>query len=191
MLRVVNYLKHLYNYWKLKCYGVRIGKNCIVHGSLGIKLASTSKLVIGENFYMSNGAHLNPLARNLQGSFCVEEDATILIGNNVGLSSVVLWASRSIIIGNNVKIGANTIVLDSDAHSLDYLLRRDVNTDLKSKCSKQIIIEDDVLIGTNSIILKGVTIGARSIIGAGSVVAKSIPPDCIACGNPAKIVKYL
>lgn len=51
------------------------------------------------------------------------------------------------------------------------------------------MIGDDVFIGTNCIILKGVTIGARSIIAAGSVVTKSIPADCIAGGNPAKIIR--
>ena len=56
---------------------------------------------------------------------------------------------------------------------------------------KEIIIEDDVLIGANVIILKGVHIGARSIIGAGSVVTKDVPEDCIVAGNPAKVVKIL
>lgn len=53
------------------------------------------------------------------------------------------------------------------------------------------MIEDDVFIGMNTIVLKGVTIGARSVIGAGSVVVKSIPADCIAVGNPAKVIKRL
>ena len=54
-----------------------------------------------------------------------------------------------------------------------------------------IFIEDDVWIGAHSIILKGVTIGARSIIGAGSVVTKSIPADCVAAGNPCKVIRKL
>ena len=54
-----------------------------------------------------------------------------------------------------------------------------------------VIIEDNVLIGKRCIILKGVTIGARSIIGSGSVVTKSIPADCIAAGNPCKVIKQL
>ena len=58
-------------------------------------------------------------------------------------------------------------------------------------CSAPITIEDDVWIGAQCVILKGVTIGARSIIGAGSVVTKSISPDCIAAGNPCKIIKKL
>ena len=57
--------------------------------------------------------------------------------------------------------------------------------------SKAIIINDDVLIGSSCIILKGVHIGAHSIIGAGSVVTKDIPENCIAAGNPCKVVKYL
>lgn len=80
-------------------------------------------------------------------------------------------------------------MLDTDSHSLNYLLRRDANTDVPN--TKPIIIEDDVLIGARSIVLKGITIGARSIIGAGSIVTKSIPSDCIAAGNPCKVIKYL
>ena len=54
--------------------------------------------------------------------------------------------------------------------------------------SAPVTIEDDVWIGTNCIILKGVTIGARSVIGAGSVVTKNIPADCIAAGNPCRVI---
>ena len=62
---------------------------------------------------------------------------------------------------------------------------------MANRIDKEIIIGDDVLIGTNCIVLKGVRIGARSIIGAGSIVTKDIPSDCIAAGNPAKVIKYL
>ena len=72
---------------------------------------------------------------------------------------------------------------------MDYILRRGQHTDWG--ISSPIVIEDDVFIGVNCIILKGVTIGARSIIAAGSVVTKSIPADCIAGGNPAKVIRLL
>lgn len=105
------------------------------------------------------------------------------------MSSVVLWAHESITIGNHVKIGGNCILIDTDSHNMDYLVRRGQYTDWG--VSKPIVIEDDVFIGVNCIILKGVTIGARSIIAAGSVVTKSIPADCVAGGNPAKVIKSL
>lgn len=57
--------------------------------------------------------------------------------------------------------------------------------------SAPIVIEDDVWVGAHSFILKGVTIGARSIIGAGSVVTKNIPADCVAAGNPCRVIKNL
>lgn len=105
------------------------------------------------------------------------------------MSSVVLWAHESITIGDHVKIGGNSILIDTDSHNMDYLVRRGQYTDWG--VSKPIVIEDDVFIGGNCIILKGVTIGARSIIAAGSVVTKSIPADCVAGGNPAKVIKSL
>mgnify|MGYP000840304717 FL=1 len=88
--------------------------------------------------------------------------------------------------------------MDTDAHNLDYMIRRSHEKDVHgfridslSAATAPIVIEDDVLIGTRCIILKGVTIGARSIIGSGSVVVKTIPADCIAAGNPCKVIKYI
>ena len=63
--------------------------------------------------------------------------------------------------------------------------------DMANRVDKEIIIDDDVLIGMQVTILKGVHIGARSIIGAGSVVTKDVPCDCIAAGNPARVVKMI
>ena len=80
---------------------------------------------------------------------------------------------------------------DTDAHSLSYLHRRNGITDMANRIDKEIIIDDDVLVGANTIILKGVHIGARSVIGAGSVVTKDIPEDSIVAGNPAKVIKKI
>lgn len=88
-------------------------------------------------------------------------------------------------IGNHVKIGPN-VQLYTPQHPTDYMERR------KSiETNYPITINDDVWIGGNSTVLPGVTIGARTIIGAGSVVTKDIPSDCIAVGNPCKIIKKL
>ena len=102
------------------------------------------------------------------------------------MSSTRMWVHDSVAIGDNVKFGAYVLIIDTDAHPLDYLARRTSNDGTKFA---PIVIEDDVWVGAHSIILKGVTIGARSIIGAGSVVVRSIPADCVAAGNPCKVIK--
>lgn len=167
--------------------GVKFGCDCQMHNRLYLLIKPTAKVFIGNNFRFSSGSNFNQLSRNIRGSIYVDNNAFLKIGDNVGISSSCIWSTKSIHIGNNVKIGADSLILDTDAHSLDYIERR---TDDK-RISAPICIEDDVFIGTRTIILKGVTIGARSIIGAGSVVTRSIPADCIAAGNPCKVIRYI
>ena len=181
-----------YNRLIFNLCGIKYGKNLRIYNHFYINKYQNSSIHIKDNFIFSSGDSFNPLSRNIRGCFHVEENASITIGNNVGISSSCLWAANSIQIGNNVMIGGDCIILDNDCHSLDYeLRRRGGKTDTSNSKSKPIVIEDDVLIGTRSIVLKGVTIGARSIIGSGSVVTKSIPSDCIAGGNPCKVIKYI
>lgn len=143
---------------------------------------------IGDYFYFSSGDAINPISSNLQGAIYLENRASLKIGNNVGLSSTRMWIHDCVTIGDHVKIGACVLITDTDAHPMDYMARRVSNEGTKSA---PIVIEDDVWIGAHSIILKGVTIGARSIIGSGSVVTKNIPADCVAAGNPCKVIKTL
>ena len=88
-----------------------------------------------------------------------------------------------ITIGNNVSIAYNVLIQDSDYHTT-----YDDNGNPKPQ-TFPIVIEDNVWIGANVIILKGVTIGEGSIVAAGSVVTKSIPSYSLAGGNPARIIK--
>lgn len=182
----------IYIYWnriKFRINNIKLGKNALITGAIYTLIDKNANVIIGDNFTFSSGLSINPLSRNIKGVIRCIDNATIKIGNNVGLSSTCVWAHNSISIGNNVNIGGDCLIIDSDAHSLYYIDRRDIKTDQLNRKDKPIIIEDDVLIGTRCIILKGVTIGARSIIGAGSVVTKSIPTDCIAAGNPCQILK--
>lgn len=169
----------------LKAHGVVFGRNLQIPGKVSWLIGGT-RISIGDNFYFSSGDAVNPMTSNLQGAIYLENGASLKIGNNVGMSSTRMWVHDSVTIGNNVKIGACVLITDTDAHPLDYLARRSSNEGTKSA---PIVIEDDVWVGAHSIILKGVTIGARSIIGAGSVVTRSIPADCVAAGNPCKVIK--
>tara|TARA_R110002020_G_scaffold144769_1_gene317928 strand:- start:2894 stop:3319 length:426 start_codon:yes stop_codon:yes gene_type:complete len=121
----------------------------------------------------------------------VDSNASLTIGNNVGISSVIIAVHNSISIGNNVKLGAGSRIFDSDFHSINYLNRRFSKGDLEFRETSPVFIGDDVFIGANSTILKGVNIGSRSVIGAGSVVTKSVPADEIWAGNPAKFIKKI
>lgn len=171
----------------LKAHGVVFGKNIQIPSKV-LWLIRGARITIGDNFYLSSGNGVNPIASNLQADVYVEPGATLTIGNNVGMSSTRLWIHESARIGNNVKIGGCVLITDTDAHPMDYMARRSSNEGTKSA---PVVIEDDVWIGAHCIILKGVTIGARSVIGAGSVVTKSIPADCVAAGNPCRVIKSL
>ena len=110
--------------------------------------------------------------------------AQIIIGNHVGISGCTISAENSITIGSHVLLGSGCLITDSDAHPIDPDERR---LGGKGK-SKPILIEDDVFIGARAIVLKGVTIGKGSVVGAGTVVTKSVPPYSIVAGNPAKVI---
>lgn len=178
-----------WNILKFRYSKVQFGSKLRVSGHIGLR--NNGECIIGNHFVCTSGTMANAMGRNIRSFILTAPNAKLIIGDNVGISSTVLRCSKYIKIGNNVKIGALTIITDTDAHSLDYKLRRDYRTDGVNARSREIIIEDDVFIGTSSIICKGVTIGTRSIIGAGSVVTKSVPPDEIWAGNPAKFIRKI
>ena len=177
-----------FNYMLFRMNGVYIGKNPDIKYKIYLRKARNGKLTIGDNFTLYSDGNLNPLGRNLRSSICISENAEVSIGHNVGIFASSIRARKSITIGNNVTIGADCILLDSDGHSLDYR-KRGTKEDIP--VSLPIVIEENVLIGARTTILKGVTIGARTIIGSGSIVTKSIPVDCIAAGNPCKVIRHI
>ena len=145
---------------------------------------------IGKNFAMNNGIKGNPIGCYERCTFFVDRNSELIIGDNVGISQAALISHCSIRIGDNVKIGGGTCVYTSDFHSLNSELRR-TGEDLKNRKSAPVTIEHDAFIGARCIILKGVTIGENSIVGAGSVVTKSIPANEIWAGNPAKFIRKI
>lgn len=177
---------------------IKYGKNFRVFNHLYLKIHVGALVQIGNNCTIMCGAGLNPLSRNIKTCIYVGKKATLKLGNDVGISSSTLWVKKSVSIGNSVAIGADCIIMDTDAHNLDWKIRCSEETneygesvDMVTAASAPIVIEDNVLVGARCIILKGVTIGARSIIGSGSIVTKDIPSDCIAAGNPCKVIKSI
>lgn len=114
----------------------------------------------------------------------ISHNAKITIGDDVGISGCTISAAKSVTIGNHVLIGSGAVICDTDAHPIEPEKRRLGG----GGRSAPVVIEDDVFIGARVLILKGVTIGRGSVIGAGAIVAKDIPPYSIAVGNPAKVI---
>lgn len=110
-----------------------------------------------------------------------------------------IWSDSSIAIGNRVLISHNCNIFDNDIHPLDPDIRHEqyksilglVPPPKVSLHSEAVSIEDDVLIGANCTILKGVTIGRAAVVGAGSVVTKNIPSFTLVAGNPARILRKI
>lgn len=90
-----------------------------------------------------------------------------------------------ITIGRDVKIGPNVQLL-TPTHPVDAELRR-----AKFEAARPIVIGDNVWLGGGVIVLAGVTIGENSVIGAGAVVTRDIPPNVVAVGNPARVMRTI
>lgn len=198
--RIIPKLKNNYyciwNKLYFQLIGIKYGKKMQVQDKVYVK--GYGKIDIGDNFVFTSDNAINPICRNIRGCFATTtKDSEIIIGDNVGISSACIWAQKSIKIGNNVNIGGDCLIMDSDSHPHNYLQRRrvfeqEVGTDkyLDFIPCSPIVIEDDVWIGARCQILKGVHIGARSIIAAGSIVTNDVPADSVVAGVPAR-VKFL
>jgi acetyltransferase-like isoleucine patch superfamily enzyme len=129
--------------------------------------------------------------------FALGEEARVQIGNYCYFSNAILLCEEELRIGDYVVIGWNTTIADSDFHPISPAERiRDAiacsplgrSRPRPAIAIQPVIIEDDVWVGPNVTILKGVRIGAGAFIEAGSLITRSIPPRSRVLGNPAKIV---
>lgn len=115
----------------------------------------------------------------------LDAGSRLSVGDDVGMSGCSIVASESVTIGDRVLLGADVIVADTDFHPVRPEGRR---WSRRGVARAPITIEDNVFLGARSIVLKGVTIGADSVIAASSVVTRDIPPGVVAAGTPARVV---
>lgn len=120
---------------------------------------------------------------------CVSVDGDkygkIVIGENCTLQGTTICSYRLVSIGNRVLFGPNVVIMDCSGHAMS---RRGESDEVERLDVASVHIGDDVWVGYGVIILPGVSIGNNVVIGAGSVVSRDIPDDCVAVGNPC-IVK--
>lgn len=174
----------------LRALGCNPGNSFTVDGKVYFKVQKKQSIRFGAGIKINSrfGSNLVGIANH--AAFQTIGEGTISVGDNVGMTSVIVSSRSKVVIGKNSMLGGNVRIYDHDYHSLSYQDRRSKLLDGNNCKTKPVIIGEDVFVGTNSIILKGVTIGDRSIVGAGSVVSNlTIPPDSLVIGNPAVIVK--
>lgn len=173
-------------YYKKKVTCVGVGQKFYYTTKIVISNGSTARNIILSDYVRIHGCIMSSLGGHVEiGKY-----------SHLGPKSRIYCADK-IIIGAYVGIGSNVILVDNNYHPVNPELRKKMRvtpegSELRSwkyALKKPIIIGDNVWIGENARICKGVTIGNNSIVAANSVVTKDVPDNCIAAGNPAKIVK--
>ena len=154
---------------RIECLPYMTGRGRIVLGA-GVRLSGKSTFAFGNRF-------------------CDEPTITLGEGTFVG-HDCSLRASASVTLGTHCLLAGGVTITDFDGHPLDALCRR-AGEPTPSEGIRPVVIGDDVWIGKGAIVLKGVTIGPRSVVGAGAVVVRDVPQDCVVAGNPARVVKRL
>jgi maltose O-acetyltransferase len=129
--------------------------------------------------HLGEGAGIRP-------PFFVDYGRYISVGARTFVNfGAVMLDVAPITIGEDVQIGPNVQLL-TPTHPLDAELRR-----AKWEAAEPIVIGDNVWLGGGVIVLPGVTIGANTVVGAGAVVSKDLPPNVVAVGNPARVIRQL
>jgi acetyltransferase-like isoleucine patch superfamily enzyme len=174
---------------RIKLLKAVIGKDAVIYKQAAISNGNSKEAVtIGESSHIAGLL----FTANNKGSIRIGHHS--FIGEGTRIYSVI-----GITIGNNVQIAHNVNIFDNNIHSLDPIERQEeftINTtrgfiQINDLREKEVIINDNAWIGAGCFILKGVTIGENTIVGAGSVVVKDLPPNVVAVGNPAKIIKTI
>lgn len=187
ILFVVGLPNKLYNWFILKYKKVSYTAYPKISGRIFI--SGYGNILIGKHVSINSSLFSNPIGGDTRTLISVDKGATLEIGDYTGFSNIAISCKEKVTIGKYVKIGGSVKIYDNDFHSLSFNMRKNRDTDLPIK--KPVELKDGCFIGAHSIILKGVTVGEKSIVGAGSVVAKSIPDGEIWGGNPAKLIRKL
>lgn len=161
--------------------GIALGKGVVFRGNTYFTRATLGDISIGSNCTFNSASKSNLIGINRPCIITANPNSKIIIGNNCGFSGVVIGCFSKIEIEDNVRVGANVTITDGDWHLNDY----------RSSKPRPILIKNNVWLGVNVTVLKGVTIGENSVIGANSVVTKDVPSNVIAAGNPCEIIKSI
>ncbi len=163
-------------------WGVNLGPGCAFNGLPRFRRHPGSRITIGAgcNFNSSPISTLIGVNHPCIVS-TLTEGAEIHIGLNCGFSGTVIGCASKIVLDENVRCGANTLITDTDWHTDDPRTGPDA----------PVTIGKGVWLGVNVTVLKGVTIGENTLVAAGSLVTQTLPANVVAGGVPAKVLKEI
>jgi acetyltransferase-like isoleucine patch superfamily enzyme len=173
--------------WLSWQYNIFIEGKVVILGRPLIDIRRGSKLFLGNGVILTSrnkGYHLNIQAP--VKLFADRPGAEIRVGEQTRIAGSCIHAQRSVTIGKRCLIAGNCQIIDANGHDLSFP-GVEQRLDIEG-LGAPIVIEDDVWLGTNTVVLPGVTIGRGAVIGANSVVSSNIPPMVVARGNPAEVV---
>lgn len=170
-------------YWCM-LHGVETSASALIHGLPHIKIKSGGRIILGDGATLNVSRWSNPLNDTRGMNLHAGSGAIIRFCKNSGASTSKIIAHSGIHIGEGSLIGAGCLICDSDMHEVP------LGADMPVKCAP-IHIGNQVFIGANCTILKGVTIGDGAVVGAGSVVTGDIPPATLTAGQPARVLREL
>lgn len=174
----------------LRSYGVRFGPNLQLGSAPRIRIHSdNASITLGSDVVINNHLDENPAGiahRTVLAA--ASPGARLVIGNNVGISGAVIYATLRIDIEDDVLVGAGALVYDTDWHEVDPARRR-ANDAAPGQAPVKIC--RNAWLGARSIILKGVTVGEDSVVAAGAVVTRDVPAGAIVGGVPAKVIGWV
>lgn len=191
------WLKILKEWWqltvplRLRAQGVELGVGARFYGMPVVGMAKGSRIRLGDRVVLCSDSRFTALGVNHPVVLrTLRPGAEIVIGNDCGISGGSICAAIRVELGNECLVGANVTIADTDFHAIKPDGRR-FNNNPQEIGAAPVKIEDNVFIGTGAVVLKDLRVGRNSVIGTSSVVTKDVPPDSIAAGNPARILRGL
>jgi carbonic anhydrase/acetyltransferase-like protein (isoleucine patch superfamily) len=168
---------------RLRAHGATVGRRLQVRGPLNLHCHRRGSIRVGDDCRIQSGFSGNAVGGALRMGIWVGPNGQLVLGDRVGLSNSTLVCMDAVTLEDDVFLGGDCKVYDTDFHSLDPAERGRVGN--PGVRTAPVTIRRKAFVGGHSILLKGTTIGEGAVVGAGSVVRGDVPDGQVWAGNPA------